>query len=202
MLHGQVPWRGVSRLARDPLVVGSALSAWMSLLGVTPTELGAGAGDDVEAEAAAAFGPFVGLLGQDSADEADGGVAAGEREHVGPRAVRSRKNPNHPGAVLGGGDCRPRIPRCPSPFTPVATSAWVAAPRRHGDHPLGGLARAQSRADGCAQAEATCARSLAGGGRVVAVSVPGPLGGVRAPARAMAGRWAGGAKWWRRSRPP
>jgi hypothetical protein len=53
-----------------------------------------------------------------------------------------------------------------------------------------------------AQAEATCARSLTGGGCAVAVSVPGPRGRVRAPARAMAGRRAGGAKWWRRSRPP
>ena len=38
----------------------------------------AGAGEDVEAEVAAAFGPFVVLLGQDGADEADQGVAAGE----------------------------------------------------------------------------------------------------------------------------
>ena len=38
----------------------------------------AGAGQDVEAEVAAAFGPFVMLLGEDGADEADQGVAAGE----------------------------------------------------------------------------------------------------------------------------
>jgi len=38
----------------------------------------AGAGEDVEAEVAAAFGPFVVLFGQDRADEADQGVAAGE----------------------------------------------------------------------------------------------------------------------------
>ena len=38
----------------------------------------AGAGEDVEAEVAAAFGPFVVLLGQDGADEADQGVAVGE----------------------------------------------------------------------------------------------------------------------------
>ena len=38
----------------------------------------AGAGEDVEAEVAAAFGPFVVLFGQDGADEADQGVAVGE----------------------------------------------------------------------------------------------------------------------------
>jgi hypothetical protein len=35
-------------------------------------------GEDVEAEVAAAFGPFVVLLGQHGADEADQGIAAGE----------------------------------------------------------------------------------------------------------------------------
>jgi hypothetical protein len=38
----------------------------------------AGAGEDVEAEVAASFGPFVVLLGQDSADEPDQRVAARE----------------------------------------------------------------------------------------------------------------------------
>ncbi len=38
----------------------------------------AGAGQDVHAEVAAAFGPFVVLLGQDGADEPDQGVAVGE----------------------------------------------------------------------------------------------------------------------------
>ncbi len=38
----------------------------------------AGAGEDVEAEVAAAFGPFVVLLGQDGADEADEGAAGWE----------------------------------------------------------------------------------------------------------------------------
>ena len=37
----------------------------------------AGAGEDVEAEVAAAFGPFVVLFGEDGADEADEGVAVG-----------------------------------------------------------------------------------------------------------------------------
>jgi hypothetical protein len=47
----------------------------------------AGAGEDVEAEVAASFGPFVVLFGQDGADEADQGVAAGEDPHnVGPSA--------------------------------------------------------------------------------------------------------------------
>ena len=34
--------------------------------------------EDVEAEVAAAFGPLVGLLGQDGADQADNGVPVGE----------------------------------------------------------------------------------------------------------------------------
>ena len=47
----------------------------------------AGSGEDVEAEVAAAFGPFVVLLGQDCADEADEGVAVGEdADDVGPAA--------------------------------------------------------------------------------------------------------------------
>jgi hypothetical protein len=47
----------------------------------------AGAGEDVEAEVAAAFGPFVVLLGQDGADEPDQGVTAGEDpDDVGPPA--------------------------------------------------------------------------------------------------------------------
>jgi hypothetical protein len=41
-------------------------------------ERDAGAGQDVEAEVAAAFGPFVVLLGQDGADEADEGAAVGK----------------------------------------------------------------------------------------------------------------------------
>ena len=47
------------------------------LLGVG-NEGDAGSGQDVEAEVAAAFGPFVVLLGQHRADEADEGVAVGE----------------------------------------------------------------------------------------------------------------------------
>src|SRR4028119_2325417 len=39
---------------------------------------GAAAGEDVEAEVAAAFGPFVVLLGEHGADQADQGVAVGE----------------------------------------------------------------------------------------------------------------------------
>ena len=39
---------------------------------------GLGAGEDVESEVAAAFGPFVVLLGQDGADEADDGGPVGE----------------------------------------------------------------------------------------------------------------------------
>ena len=39
---------------------------------------GAGSGEDVEAEVAASFGPFVVLFGEDGADESDQGVAVGE----------------------------------------------------------------------------------------------------------------------------
>ena len=47
----------------------------------------AAAGEDVEAEVAAAFGPFVVLLGEDGADEADDRVAVGEdADHVGAAA--------------------------------------------------------------------------------------------------------------------
>ena len=50
-----------------------------------------GAGEDVEAEVAAAFGPFVVLLGQDGADEADEGVTGREDpDDVGAPAERSR----------------------------------------------------------------------------------------------------------------
>jgi hypothetical protein len=38
----------------------------------------AAAGQDVEAEVAAAFGPFVVLFGEDGADQSDEGVAVGE----------------------------------------------------------------------------------------------------------------------------
>lgn len=38
----------------------------------------AGAGQDVQAEVATSFGPFVVLFGQDGADQADEGVAGGE----------------------------------------------------------------------------------------------------------------------------
>jgi len=44
-------------------------------------------GEDVEPEVAAAFGPFVVLLGQDGADEADERVPVGEdADHVGAAA--------------------------------------------------------------------------------------------------------------------
>src|SRR5690606_39731168 len=41
-------------------------------------DVDAAAGQDLEAEVAAAFGPFVGLLGQDGPDEADDGAPVGE----------------------------------------------------------------------------------------------------------------------------
>ena len=48
------------------------------LLGVFGGDGGAGSGEGVEAEVAASFGPFVVLLGEDGAHEADQGVAVGE----------------------------------------------------------------------------------------------------------------------------
>lgn len=39
---------------------------------------GAGAGQDVQAEVASAFGPFIGLFGQHGADQPDDGFAVGE----------------------------------------------------------------------------------------------------------------------------
>jgi hypothetical protein len=41
----------------------------------------AAAGEDFESEVTAAFGPLIGLLGQDGADEADDRVAVGEDAH-------------------------------------------------------------------------------------------------------------------------
>ena len=40
-------------------------------------EVHTAAGEEFESEVAAAFGPFVGLLGQDGADESDDGLAVG-----------------------------------------------------------------------------------------------------------------------------
>jgi hypothetical protein len=48
------------------------------LRGVGGDQGEAGFGEDVEAEVAAAFGPFVVLFGEDGADEADQGVPVGE----------------------------------------------------------------------------------------------------------------------------
>ena len=51
---------------------------------------GLGSGDDVEAEVAASFGPFVVLLGQDGADESDDGLAVGGRSRRRRCGVGSR----------------------------------------------------------------------------------------------------------------
>lgn len=39
------------------------------------------AAQDFESEVSASFGPFVGLLGKDGADEADDGISVGEDAH-------------------------------------------------------------------------------------------------------------------------
>ena len=47
----------------------------------------AAGGEDFQSHVAAGFGPFIVLLGQHRADQADDGVAAGEdADHVGPAA--------------------------------------------------------------------------------------------------------------------
>src|SRR5580698_9007523 len=57
----------------------------MHILGWVGDEGEAGSGEDVEAEVASAFGPFVVLFGQDGPDEADQGVTVGEdADNVGP----------------------------------------------------------------------------------------------------------------------
>ena len=56
------------------MAVSVTSSGWVLLAGGGEP----GFGEDVEADVAAHLGPFVVLLGQDGADEADQGVAAGE----------------------------------------------------------------------------------------------------------------------------
>ena len=46
-----------------------------------------------------------------------------------PRAVRSRKNPSHPAPSSAEVTCRPRISRCPSALTPVASRACTPTTR-------------------------------------------------------------------------
>jgi hypothetical protein len=64
------------------------------LLGVRGGGVGNGSdaatGEDVEAEVAAAFGPFVVLFGEDGADQADEGVAVGEMPTTSVRRRISR----------------------------------------------------------------------------------------------------------------
>jgi hypothetical protein len=57
---------------------GLEVAGLVHLLGGAGNECGTGAGQDLEAEVAASFGPFVVLLGEDGAGQADEGVAAGE----------------------------------------------------------------------------------------------------------------------------
>ena len=58
------------------------------LLAVVVYEDGAGSGEDVEAEVAAAFDPFVVLFGEDGADQADDRGPVGEdADHVGAARI-------------------------------------------------------------------------------------------------------------------
>src|SRR4051794_27626913 len=67
-------------------LVGQAregLEIWFGHLLVGGGVDGLGAGEDVESEVAAAFGPFVVLLGQDGADEPDdAGTVGKDADHV------------------------------------------------------------------------------------------------------------------------
>ena len=68
-------------------------------------ECGAGAGEDVEAEVAADFDPFVVLFGEHGADEADEGGAVGEdADDVGAAADLFVEPFLYP--ALGGGSTR------------------------------------------------------------------------------------------------
>src|SRR4051794_17527509 len=78
--RGQVPWRGVRRWRDSSLSwLGADRAGCWVLLGVFGGDQDESAlGEDLEAEVAAAVGPFVVLLGQDGADEADDRAAVGE----------------------------------------------------------------------------------------------------------------------------
>lgn len=72
---GQVPRGGVA--LRDP-GGGQVVRAGMVSAPISRSVAVAAAGEDVEAEEAPAFGPVVGLLGKDGADEAHDRFAVGE----------------------------------------------------------------------------------------------------------------------------
>ena len=65
---------------------------------------GVGAGEDVEAEVSAAFGPFVVLLGEHGADQADEGLAVGEEaQDVGAAADLAVESEPEPCEARPGG---------------------------------------------------------------------------------------------------
>src|SRR5699024_8686295 len=80
--NGQVPGSGVAILRWEGSGCQCGQGACGDLLGVgVGDEVEAAAGEDVESEIASSFGPFVGLFGQDRADEADDRLAGGEDAH-------------------------------------------------------------------------------------------------------------------------
>src|SRR5699024_10609275 len=80
--QGQVPGSGVAILRWEGSGCQCGQGACGDLLGVgVGDEVEAAAGEDVESEIASSFGPFVGLFGQDRADEADDRLAGGEDAH-------------------------------------------------------------------------------------------------------------------------
>ena len=76
---GQVPRSGVALRDRGAGSGGECAHVLSSDLGFGGgNDPDAAAGEDVESEVAAAFGPFVGLFGQDFTDEPHDGVWVGE----------------------------------------------------------------------------------------------------------------------------
>src|SRR5690606_11514763 len=78
--RGQVPCGGVVLRCPSLGLLGAEFED--GVVGCLRVGVGDGgeaaAGEDVESEVAAPFGPFVGLLGQDGTDEPDDGLAGGE----------------------------------------------------------------------------------------------------------------------------
>lgn len=71
--------RPPSHLVTLPYLSTNGLYCHFSLSCFGAYSLFAAGGEDLQSHVAAGFGPFVALLGQHGADEADDGVAAGRR---------------------------------------------------------------------------------------------------------------------------
>ena len=78
IIPGQVQWSGVFVSCPSGGLCGEC-ECGVLLEGGLGCE--SGSGEDARAGVASAFGPFVGLFGQDGSDEADDGLAVGEDAH-------------------------------------------------------------------------------------------------------------------------